>query len=190
MIAYAVNANQLVEQHLPLVRHIAMSLVRGRSQQGFPLDEACAAGNEGLWRAAQRYRPSFGSFEAFASSCISNAIIDAARRTFRRRRGETELSGHRGWAESGSVRPNDHVASDAEHAVAPEPEFSADQLLDLGGALATLSASERRLVTLRFGLDGAEPLSLVELAQRVGVCKSVACSRVQRALKKLKRAMS
>lgn len=179
----ALDRDALFNEHLPLVPRVAKALLRGRRQWAFTLDDACSAGNEGLWRAAQRYAPSAGPFEKFASQCIANAIIDAARVTHRRRRGEVRLR----------ERPTDgrdDAVPDAEAVPAPDESAEPGELLDLAAALESLSPEDREWITRRFGLDGGPALTFAKLGERFGLSKSPAVVRLHRILAKLRRAMA
>lgn len=70
---------ELVEQHLPLVRHIVFQ-VAVRFPRHVDREELARAGALGLVEAAQRYDPSRGvPFERFAAQRIRGAILDAVR---------------------------------------------------------------------------------------------------------------
>ena len=54
-------------------------------------------------------------------------------------------------------------------------------------ALATLTPREKKVITLRFGLDGDEPLTLREIGEAVGVSRERARQIEEEALEKLRR---
>lgn len=73
------DRRDLVEQHLPLVRHIVFQ-VAVRFPRHVDREELARAGALGLVEAAQRYESSRGvPFERFAAQRIRGAILDAVR---------------------------------------------------------------------------------------------------------------
>ena len=68
--------DELVQMHLPLVRHIA----RRYADRGEPLDDVVQVGTVGLIQAVDRYRPEQGT--AFSSFAVPT-ILGAIRRHFR-----------------------------------------------------------------------------------------------------------
>lgn len=72
--------DQLVEQHAPLVKRIALHLA-ARLPDSVELDDLIQSGLIGLLEAAQKFDPSAGaSFETFAGFRIRGAMIDELRR--------------------------------------------------------------------------------------------------------------
>jgi RNA polymerase sigma factor FliA len=70
---------QLVEAHLPLVRHVVLQ-VAGHFPRHVDRQELARAGALGLVEAAQRFDPSRGvPFDRFAARRIRGAILDAVR---------------------------------------------------------------------------------------------------------------
>ena len=68
--------DELVQMHLPLVRHIA----RRYADRGEPMDDVVQAGTVGLIQAVDRYQPDHGA--AFSSFAVPT-ILGAIRRHFR-----------------------------------------------------------------------------------------------------------
>ena len=61
---------------------------------------------------------------------------------------------------------------------------------ELAGVLADLPDNERRVVQLRFGLDGAEPMTLEEIGRRLGVTRERVRQIESAALKRLRRLLA
>lgn len=61
---------------------------------------------------------------------------------------------------------------------------------ELGGVLQDLPDSERTVVRLRFGLDGAEPMTLERIGQRLGVTRERVRQLEAAALKRLRRLLA
>ncbi|MFW5824910.1 MAG: RNA polymerase sigma factor FliA [Marinobacter sp.] len=74
------SAHQLVEQHAPLVKKIALHLM-ARLPDSVQLDDLIQAGMVGLLEAAAKYQPDRGaSFETYAGIRIRGAIVDEVRK--------------------------------------------------------------------------------------------------------------
>lgn len=72
------QVSQLIEQTLPLVKHIVFQ-VAVRFPRHVDREELARAGVLGLVQAAQRYDATKGSFTPFAAQRIRGAILDAVR---------------------------------------------------------------------------------------------------------------
>lgn len=74
------SAHQLVEQHAPLVKKIALHLM-ARLPDSVQLDDLVQAGMVGLLEAAAKYQSDRGaSFETYAGIRIRGAIVDEIRK--------------------------------------------------------------------------------------------------------------
>lgn len=74
------SAHQLVEQHAPLVKKIALHLM-ARLPDSVQLDDLIQAGMVGLLEAAAKYQSDRGaSFETYAGIRIRGAIVDEIRK--------------------------------------------------------------------------------------------------------------
>lgn len=74
------DAHQLVEQHAPLVKKIALHLM-ARLPDSVQLDDLMQAGMMGLLEAAAKYQSDRGaSFETYAGIRIRGAIVDEIRK--------------------------------------------------------------------------------------------------------------
>ena len=78
--ANAPDVQELIEQHLPLVRHIVFQ-VAVNFPRHVDREELATAGALGLVEAARRFDESRGvPFDRFAAQRIRGAILDAVRR--------------------------------------------------------------------------------------------------------------
>ena len=74
------NAHQLVEQHAPLVKKIALHML-ARLPDSVQLDDLIQAGMVGLLEAAAKYQSDRGaSFETYAGIRIRGSIVDEIRK--------------------------------------------------------------------------------------------------------------
>src|ERR1044071_1344340 len=73
------DRDRLVEQHLPLVEHIARK-VRKQITARVPIEDLCGYGSKGLIEAAERFDPRHGvAFTTFAHYRIRGAMLDGLR---------------------------------------------------------------------------------------------------------------
>ena len=56
---------------------------------------------------------------------------------------------------------------DAEQLAVDEP----DEVVDVSGVLAAIGARPRRILELRYGLDGGDPRTLEEVAAELGISR-------------------
>ncbi len=78
---HSFNRNQLVDQHVPLVKRIAYHL-SGRLPADVQINDLIQSGVVGLLEAAQQYDPTQGaSFETYAGIRIRGAMLDELRRS-------------------------------------------------------------------------------------------------------------
>ena len=153
----AVVAPEVVEEQIPLVRHIAFQ-VATRFPRHVDREEFVRAGMLGLVEASKRYDASRGvPFSRFAAQRIRGAVLDAARAN--------------DWAPR-SVRAAARKIEAAEQDLTrdlgrpPEPQEIAEKLGMTTGALSTLQDQLRRALLLALDYrvsDGEEELTLGDL---------------------------
>lgn len=153
----AVVAPEVVEEQIPLVRHIAFQIAT-RFPRHVDREELVRAGMLGLVEASRRYDPARGvPFSRFAAQRIRGAVLDAARSN--------------DWAPR-SVRATARKIEAAEQELsrtlgrAPTPEEVADSLGMTLGALSTLQDQLRRALLLALDhrvADSEEELTLGDL---------------------------
>jgi RNA polymerase sigma factor (sigma-70 family) len=74
--------SKLVEDNMPLVNYMVNRMRDVVCASGLGYDDAVAAGNLGLCRAAKRYKPDRGAkFSTYAGRAIYMSILDAAQKT-------------------------------------------------------------------------------------------------------------
>ena len=175
--------NILVEHNLRLVAHIVK-----KYYQNDDADDLISIGSIGLIKGINTYRPDKGvRLATYASRCIENEILMA----FRARR-----------KTAGDVSLNDALDADEEggglrimDVIASEDDL-ADQIgsKELCRRLRTeldrcLDTREARIIRMRYGLDGAEPMTQLETAQACRISRSYVSRLEKRALEKLRAAM-
>lgn len=174
--------NILVEHNLRLVAHI----VKKYYQNG-DADDLISIGSIGLIKGINTYRPDKGvRLATYASRCIENEILMAFRAR-RKTAGDVSLNDALDTDEDGGLRIMDVIASEDD---------LADQIgsQELCRKLRTeldrcLDTREARIIRLRYGLDGAEPMTQLETAQACRISRSYVSRLEKRALEKLRAAM-
>lgn len=150
--------------------------LRYRGVGGLSLRELESFGAEGLLAAVERFDPSRGlKFSTYAAFYIRGSIIKGINEELRSVRGlpknERVLSLDAPVAPGGDVDPvplgelcADRTAKD------PQLEVERDHLRQqMRGVVARLPPEERRVLTLRHGLNGEGPMGLAEVAEEIDV---------------------
>lgn len=136
-----------------------VSVARKYENQGVPLLDLIAAGNDGLVRAAHTFDETKGRFILQATGELRDVMMQAV---------------------------TDQMAANRAALPAGEPH-DRDLHETIAEALATLDEREARVLRLYFGLDGQEPLTLEEIGSVLGTdregvrqIKNGAIDRLQR----------
>ncbi|MBO4847755.1 MAG: RNA polymerase sporulation sigma factor SigK [Clostridia bacterium] len=174
--------SELIERNLRLVAHIA-GKYRGR---GRDTDDLISIGSIGLIKAVSTYSPSRGrSLAAYAGRCIENEILMSIR-SERRRRGDVSLEEPIGVDRDGNeITVGDIIGTD-EDAVFGSAMDSVSAERIRSAVEKALPERERRIVILRFGLDGGEPRPQREVGKMLGISRSYVSRIEKQALKALR----
>ena len=176
--------NRLVEHNMRLVAHI----VKKYYSQSGELDDLLSIGTIGLIKGINSYRTDKGvRLATYASRCIENEILMHFRAQ-RKTAGELSLSeALDSEDEDGNLSFLDVVAQEDDLAEQVGLREECDRLR---GCLETeLDAREEKIIRLRYGLGGGEPLTQNETAQRCGISRSYVSRIEKKALEKLRRAL-
>ncbi len=157
----------LVEHNLRLVVYIA----RKFDNTGADPDDLVSVGTIGLIKAVNSFRPDKNSkLATYASRCIENEILMYLRRISRIR---SEISFdeplNTDW-EGNELLLSDVLGTDGD-AVYRDIETGVEKEL-LRGALQKLPERDRRIMNLRFGLDGGEEMTQKDVADILGISQS------------------
>ena len=157
----------LVEHNLRLVVYIA----RKFDNTGADADDLVSVGTIGLIKAVNSFRPDKNiKLATYASRCIENEILMYLRRLVRIR---NEVSFdeplNTDW-EGNELLLSDILGTDSD-AVYKDIESGVEKEL-LRGALGRLPERERRIMNLRFGLDGREEMTQKDVADLLGISQS------------------
>ena len=157
----------LVEHNLRLVVYIA----RKFDNTGADPDDLVSVGTIGLIKAVNSFRPDKNSkLATYASRCIENEILMYLRRISRLR---SEVSFdeplNTDW-EGNELLLSDVLGTDGD-AVYRDIEAGVEKEL-LRGALKKLPERDRRIMNMRFGLDGGEEMTQKDVADVLGISQS------------------
>ena len=172
--------NVLVEHNLRLVAHIVK-----KYYQNDDADDLSSIGSIGLIKGINTYRPDKGvRLATYASRCVENEILMAFR-TKRKSAGDVSLSeALDADEEGGGLKLMDVVAAEEDLA---DQIGSRELCRTLRESVArVLDEREARIIRLRYGLDGTEPLTQMETAQKCGISRSYVSRLEKRALEKLR----
>ena len=175
--------NILVEHNLRLVAHIVK-----KYYQNDDADDLISIGSIGLIKGINTYRPDKGvRLATYASRCIENEILMAFRAR-RKTAGDVSLNDALDADDDdGGLRILDVIASEEDLA---DQIGSRELCRKLREELdRCLDAREARIIRLRYGLNGAEPLTQLETAQVCKISRSYVSRLEKRALEKLRTAM-
>ena len=154
---------QLIERNLRLVVYIA----RRFENTGINIEDLISIGTIGLIKAVDTYKPAKNiKLATYASRCIENEILMHLRKTAAQK---SEVSFdeplNTDW-DGNELLLSDILGTDADTVMRPI-EADVDREL-LQEAMEKLTSRERKIITLRFGLDGAPEKTQKEVADLLG----------------------
>ena len=174
--------NVLVERNMRLVAHI----VKKYQNVDEETEELISIGTIGLIKAVGTYNDTRGSrLATYAARCIDNELLMYLR-SKRKTSREVSLYEPVGTDKEGNqIRLLDICESDDPDVV---------ETLDLKWRISLLHkmipeilhGRERQIIVLRYGLDGARPLTQREIAARIGISRSYVSRIEKKALKRLR----
>ncbi|PWM58310.1 MAG: RNA polymerase subunit sigma-70 [Subdoligranulum variabile] len=175
----AAARDRLIRHNLRLVAHVTKKYYAATAAQ----DDLISIGTIGLIKAVDTFDPARASkFSSYASRCIENELRMELRRT--RREGnqvslQEPLEGGSGQLTLADTLPDPAVMEDD-----CERRVEAGRLR---GMIRALPERERRLITWRYGLDGAPPQTQQQVAARLGVSRSYVSRLEKRVVEQLAR---
>ena len=174
--------SRLIEHNLRLVAYIA----RRFENTGINIEDLISIGTIGLIKAVGTYQPARSiKLATYASRCIENEILMHLRKTANQK---TELSFdeplNTDW-DGNELLLSDILGTDGDLVMRPI-EADVDRQL-LQRAMERLSARERTIITLRFGLDGRRECTQKEVADQLGISQSYISRLEKRIIARLKK---
>ncbi len=174
----------LIERNLRLVAHIAKKYY----YSGCDPDDLISIGTIGLIKAIDSFHPESGTrFATYAGKCLQNEILMYFR-SQKKQALETSLDEPVETDKDGNpltymdiIRSDDDIADKIDLKIRIEAMLSAVE--------SVLTPTEKRIVTLRYGLFGTKPVTQREVAQSMGISRSYVSRLESGAVEKLRAAL-
>ena len=172
----------LIERNLRLVAYIA----RRFENTGINIEDLISIGTIGLIKAVNTYRSDKNiKLATYASRCIENEILMHLRKTAPQK---SEVSFdeplNTDW-DGNELLLSDILGTDEDLIMKPiEDDVDRRLLMD---AVNTLSAREKEIITLRFGLGGRREQTQKEVADQMGISQSYISRLEKRIIQRLKK---
>ena len=174
----------LIEHNLRLVVYIA----RRFENTGIGLEDLISLGTIGLIKAINTFKPDKKiKLATYASRCIENEILMYLRK-YSHVKTEVSLDEPLNTDWDGNELLLSDVLGTQEDEVSRGLEDDADRKM-LRDSIATLSPREKRIIQLRFGLDGGEEYTQKEVAEIMGISQSYISRLEKRTIGHLHREM-
>ena len=173
--------DKLIEHNMRLVAHIAKKY----TSSGRDSDDLISIGSIGLIKAIASYSPEKSTHLAtYASRCIENEILMHLRAT-KRQRGEISLQEPIGTDKEGNEVSLIDILRSGELEISDnvETKMQIRELLEKMERI--LGKREQRVLILRFGLGGKEPLTQREVAKILNISRSYVSRIEKSAIEKL-----
>lgn len=175
-------ASLLIEHNLRLVVYIA----RRFENTGIHIEDLISIGTIGLIKAIHTFKPDKNiKLATYASRCIENEILMHLRKTAPQK---SEISFdeplNTDW-DGNELLLSDILGTDEDLVLKPiEDDVDRQLLMD---AVDKLTARERTIITLRFGLGGREEKTQKEVADLMGISQSYISRLEKRIIVRLKK---
>ena len=172
---------RLIEHNLRLVVYIA----RRFENTGINIEDLISIGTIGLIKAVGTYQPAKSiKLATYASRCIGNEILMYLRKTSNRRQ-EASLDEPLNVDGDGNELLLSDILGSDENMVGQQLEQDAERA-GLRRAVSSLSARERRIMELRFGLTDGVERTQKEAADALGISQSYISRLEKRIIQTLK----
>lgn len=172
----------LIERNLRLVVYIA----RRFENTGINIEDLISIGTIGLIKAVGTYKTDKSiKLATYASRCIENEILMYLRKNACQRN-EVSLDEplNTDW-DGNELLLSDVLGTDGDTVMRPIEADVDRQLLDQ--AIGKLSAREREIIVLRFGLGGRKEQTQKEVADKLGISQSYISRLEKRIIARLKK---
>ncbi|HHW08142.1 MAG TPA: RNA polymerase sporulation sigma factor SigK [Clostridia bacterium] len=172
--------NMLIEHNLRLVAHI----IKKFEGTGEDNDDLISIGTIGLIKAINTFNPSKGTrLATYAARCIENEILMHLR-SIKKTKGEVSIHDPIGVDREGNEITLIDVLGTDQDIVADTVELLHEQERVLA-KLKTLTARERNVLIMRYGLFNSFRKTQREIAKKLGISRSYVSRIEKRALEKL-----
>ena len=172
----------LIERNLRLVVYIA----RRFENTGINIEDLISIGTIGLIKAINTFRADKNiKLATYASRCIENEILMYLRKNATQR-GEVSFEEplNTDW-DGKELLLSDVLGTESDIVMRPIEEETDRQLLC--AAVARLSSRERKIIQMRFGLQGSREMTQKEVADCMGISQSYISRLEKRIIARLRR---
>ena len=178
----AAAREELITHNLRLVVYLAKKY----ENSGVPAEDLVSIGTIGLIKAVNTFTPERSiKLATYASRCIENEILMYLRKSGNRRQ-DASIDEPLNIDADGNELLLMDVLTDDQPEVGEALERSAERTA-LRGAVARLSARERQIMELRFGLSDGVEHTQKEVADTIGISQSYISRLEKRIIKRLRR---
>lgn len=171
---------KLITHNLRLVAHIVKKYYSGSDPE-----ELISTGTVGLIKAVDTFDPQNGTrFATYASRCLQNEILMQFRA---QKKFQNEISVNDTIDTDKDGNPltyGDIISTDEDIADTIELKFKTKKVLDC--VMNGLTERERKIMIMRYGIDGGKGLTQKETAERLGISRSYVSRIEKSALDKLR----
>ena len=176
---------QLIVRNLRLVVYIA----RKYDVAGASVEDIISIGTIGLIKAVNTFSPEKNiKLATYASRCIENEILMYIRKTAGRA-GELSLDEPLNVDWDGNELLLSEILGSDPDLISNKVERE-DECRLLNGQIALLNDRERRIMNMRFGLQGYEEHTQKEVADKLGISQSYISRLEKRIIKNLKKTLT
>lgn len=175
--------NILIERNMRLVAHMVKKYLTAERET----DDLISVGTIGLIKAVNSFKPDKSiRFATYAAKCIDNELLMMLR-IEKRKSKEVSIYEPIGKDKEGNeINLIDVVGEEKENVV--EDYIFAQRVICLYNNIdKVLNEREKEVIVKRYGLDGKDPVTQNELAQRLGISRSYISRIEKKALQKLKK---
>ena len=178
----AAARDDLITHNLRLVVYLAKKY----ESSGVPAEDMISIGTIGLIKAVNTFTPARSiKLATYASRCIGNEILMYLRKSSNRRQEASIDEPLNVDGDGNELLLSDILGSDA-NAVSQQLEQDAERAV-LRRAVAALSARERQIMELRFGLTDGVERTQKEAADALGISQSYISRLEKRIIHRLRR---
>lgn len=158
--------DKLISRNLRLVAHVTKKYYAGVTEQ----DDLISIGTIGLIKAVNTYsRLRNCRFATYAAKCIQNEVLMFLRKNIKCKNDSMLNDPLESDSDGSSLTIMDILFDEEEvHSAIENNESTAA----LGKALTKLSPRERKIIELRYGLGGREPLTQYDVSEKLGISRS------------------